>query len=176
MPRPSRLTDETEDVTPGNPAVSASVQQPPIDRGSVPLARAGAATDGGILLFDGTCGLCDGTVQFLIAHDSRRFLRFAPLQSAAGQRLLAEHGLPITDDPDSMVYIESGRAFTRSAAALAVARRLDGAWPLLGMFRVVPAFLRDAVYRMIARNRYRWFPRLETCRIPDASQRDRFLG
>ncbi len=129
-----------------------------------------------MLLFDGTCGLCDGAVQFLIARDSRRFLRFAPLQSAVGQRLLAEHGLPITADPDSMVYIESGRVFTRSAAALAVARRLDGAWPLLTVFRVVPAVLRDAVYRLVARNRYRWFPRLEACRIPDASQRERFLA
>ena len=131
---------------------------------------------GGVLLFDGTCGFCDGFVQFLMARDSGRFLRFAPLQSPAGRRLLAEHGLPVTDDPDSMVYIEAGRARTRSDAALAVARRLDGAWPLLGAFRIVPRFVRDAAYRLIARNRHRWFGRLDACRVPDAADRDRFLA
>jgi predicted DCC family thiol-disulfide oxidoreductase YuxK len=75
-----------------------------------------------------------------------------------------------------MVYIEGGRALTRSSAALAIARRLDGALPLLAFFRVVPVFLRDAVYRFVARNRYRWFGRLDACRIPDASQRERFLA
>lgn len=138
--------------------------------------RPHAADVGGVVLFDGTCGLCDATVQFLIARDSRRFLRFAPLESPVGRQLLAAHGLPVEATPGSMVYIEGGRALTRSSAALAVARRLDGAWPLLAAFRVVPASVRDVVYRFIARNRYRWFGKLDACRIPDASQRERFLA
>lgn len=141
-----------------------------------PMPPVAATERGGVVLFDGTCGLCDATVQFLIARDSRRRLRFAPLQSPVGRGLLAAHGLPVDDTPGSMVYIEGGRALTRSSAALAIARRLDGAWPLLSAFRVVPVFLRDAVYRFVARNRYRWFGRLDACRIPDASQRERFLA
>jgi len=130
----------------------------------------------GVLLFDGSCGLCDGVVQFLIARDSRRALRFAPLQSPVGRRLLATHGFPADEVPGSMVYIENGRALTQSRAALALVRRLDGCWPLLGVFRLVPAIIRDPIYRVVARNRYRWFGHADSCRLPDPSQRDRFLA
>ena len=129
----------------------------------------------GVVLFDGHCNLCNGTVNFLLARDSRERLRFASLQSEAGRRLLVAHGLPVETDPGSFVYVEGGRAFVRSDAALALARRLDGAWPMLAALRIVPRVLRDAVYRVVARNRYRWFGRTATCRVPTPELRRRFL-
>lgn len=140
-----------------------------------PAAAAGAADFVGILLFDGTCNFCNGTVNFLIPRDRRGRLRFAALQSELGRRLLTEHGLPIRDDPESMVYIEGGRALERSDAALALCRHLDGGWPLLRAFRIVPRCLRDAVYRLVARNRYRWFGRTEACVLPTPERARRFL-
>ena len=141
-----------------------------------PSTAAGLApTGGGIVLFDGTCNLCNATVGFLIPRDRTGRLRFAPLQSAVGQELLRRHGISAPATPDSVVFIEGERAFTRSDAALAIAGRLDTPWPLLGVFWYVPRPLRDAIYRWIARNRYAWFGRTEACRLPTPELRARFL-
>jgi predicted DCC family thiol-disulfide oxidoreductase YuxK len=129
----------------------------------------------GIVLFDGTCNLCNATIGFVIPRDRTGRLRFASLQSAVGQELLRRHGIPAPSTPDSIVYIEGERAFTRSDAALAIAGRLDRPWPLCGLFWYVPRSLRDAVYSFVARNRYRWFGRTETCQLPTPELRDRFL-
>lgn len=142
------------------------------------------APDETIVLFDGLCNLCNGTVRFLLRRDRRRRLRFAALQSSAGRRLLAQHGwrsaaaepaASATGGPESIVVIDAGRAFVASAAALRIARRLPWPWPLLGAFAVLPRPLRDALYRFIARHRYRWFGRIESCRLPTAGTADRFL-
>ena len=128
-----------------------------------------------IVLFDGHCNLCSGAVNFLLARDPRGVLRFAALQSPAGRRLLAEHGLPIPDEPDTMVLIEGDRVLVRSSAALAATKYLRFPWPLARVGFVVPRLLRDAIYRLVARNRYRWFGKTEQCRIPTPDLRARFL-
>ena len=126
-----------------------------------------------ILLYDGECHLCQGTVRFVVARDPAARVAFAPLQSAVGRRLLAEHRLPA--DGASVVLIENGRAYTRSTAALRVARLLRFPWPLLAAGLVVPARLRDAVYDWVARHRYGWFGRSATCELPGPDVRARLL-
>jgi predicted DCC family thiol-disulfide oxidoreductase YuxK len=127
-----------------------------------------------ILLFDGVCNLCSRTVQFVIRHDPAGRFRFAALQSPAGQRLLVEHGLP-ADALDTFVLIEGARCFTRSDAAIELARRLDGAWRWLRLAAVVPRPIRDWAYGVLVRNRYRWFGRRESCMVPTPELSQRFL-
>jgi predicted DCC family thiol-disulfide oxidoreductase YuxK len=127
-----------------------------------------------IVLFDGVCNLCNGSVQFLLKRDPEGRFRFAALQSDAGRRLMAEHGLDV-DALSSVLLIEGGRVWQESSAALRIASHLPGAWKLLRVFAVVPRPLRDAVYRWIARNRYRWFGRTETCWLPTPELEARFL-
>ena len=128
-----------------------------------------------IVLFDGVCNVCNALTRFVIEHDPApgRF-RFAPLQSATGQRLLREHGLP-TDDFDTFVLVEDGRASLRSTAALRVLGLLGLPWSLLWLLIVVPRPLRDRAYGWIARNRYRWFGKRDACMIPTPDVRARFL-
>jgi predicted DCC family thiol-disulfide oxidoreductase YuxK len=114
-------------------------------------------------------------VQFLIARDPSAHLRFGPLGSAAAQRLIAE-AAPRGPLPDSMVLIEHRRMYTRSTAALRIARRLRFPWPLLYAFIVVPRPLRDILYDFIARHRYRWFGKRDTCMVPRPELRSRFLA
>src|ERR1017187_9056949 len=118
-----------------------------------------------VVLFDGVCNLCNRSVQFIIARDPAAYFRFAALGSEAAQRLLGESVLrgPL---PDSVALIERGRVYTRSAAALRIARRLRFPWPLVCALIVVPRPLRDQVYDLIARNRYRWFGKRDACMMP----------
>lgn len=127
-----------------------------------------------IVLFDGVCNLCQGAVGFLLPRDRWGRLRFASLQSDAGRRLLAEHGLDRAT-PDSLVLVDNGRAWVKSAAALRIARHLGGAWRLTALFWIVPRPLRDWAYDVIARNRYRWFGRTEACLLPRPEWQGRFL-
>jgi predicted DCC family thiol-disulfide oxidoreductase YuxK len=131
-----------------------------------------------ILLFDGICNLCTGAVQFIITHDPEARIRFASLQSAAGQTLLAQHGLVqrLDGSDDTVIYIEDGRVYTHSSAALHVARRLGGALGLAYGLIVVPRFIRDFAYRVIARNRYRWFGKKQVCWLPTPALQARFLS
>lgn len=127
-----------------------------------------------VLLFDGVCNLCNGSVNFIIDRDPAGYFKFAPLQSASGRKLLEEHGLP-TDSMDTLVLVEGGRSYVRSTAALRIARRLTFPWPLLVVGFLVPRVLRDLAYKLIATNRYRWFGKSETCRLPTPALRSRFL-
>jgi predicted DCC family thiol-disulfide oxidoreductase YuxK len=127
-----------------------------------------------ILLFDGVCNLCNGFVQFLIKRDPEGIFRFASLQSEAGKELLEQFGIP-QDEINTVVMVDEGKAYTHSDVALRVAKKLGGAWPLLGVFAVIPKPLRDAVYNWIARNRYAWFGKRESCMIPTPELRERFL-
>ena len=130
-----------------------------------------------IVLFDGVCNLCSGTVRFLINRDPRAHFRFAALQSDAARRICAAHGVPVPtySEPDSIVVIADGRALERSDAALAIATQLPFPWRMLGVLRVLPRVLRDWAYRLVARNRYRWFGRTETCMVPTPELRARFI-
>lgn len=129
-----------------------------------------------VILFDGVCNLCNGFVQFVIQHDASGQFRFAALQSETGQRLLHRHQLATPVAPDSVVLLADGRAVTHSAAALGILARLGGRWAVLarvgGWF---PRPLRDAVYRLIAHYRYRWFGRQESCWLPTPALQSRFL-
>jgi len=128
-----------------------------------------------VVLFDGVCNLCNGSVRFIIARDPAARLRFAALQSQAAQRLLVECGIrgPL---PDSVALIEDGCVYTRSAAALRIARYLSFPWPLMWVLMPVPRALRDLIYDWIARHRYRWFGRRDACMIPTPELRARFLA
>ncbi len=130
-----------------------------------------------VVLFDGVCNLCNSSVHFILDRDRDKYFRFASLQSRAGKELLAQHGLPpIEGDPDSVLLLEGGRVHSRSGAALHIARRLGFPWVLLVVGFLVPWFLRDLVYKFIARNRYRWFGKTDACRVPTPELRERFLA
>lgn len=133
-----------------------------------------AGEKGAILLFDGVCNLCNATVQFVLERDSRDHVRFAALQSDVGRRVLRAHGIP-DDELSSLVLVEDDRVYLRSDAALRLARRLDRPWPLLWWLRWIPTAVRDRVYDWIATHRYRWFGKRETCAVPTAENRARFL-
>lgn len=128
-----------------------------------------------ILLVDGVCNLCSGSVRFIADRERAPRLYFASLQSSVGRRLLREHGI----DPDalaSLVLIDAEGAHHRSDAALRIARELRAPWSWLTVFRIVPRPLRDAVYDFIARYRYRWFGRQDVCMLPRADLAPRFLA
>lgn len=127
-----------------------------------------------LLLFDGVCNLCDASVNFIIDRDPQGALHFASLQSATGQRLLLEHGRG-GELPDSLVLLDAEGVWVESDAALRVAKLLTGPWKAVCVARVLPKRLRDVLYRLIARNRYRLFGRRDACRIPTPELRARFL-
>ena len=127
-----------------------------------------------ILVYDGVCHLCDGLVRFLIERDPGARFRFAPRQSAAGRALLARFGLA-PETLDAVALVEGDRIRIESDATLRVLSLLGGPWRLLAAFRVVPAPLRDIVYRYVARHRYGWFGQSESCLMPTADVRRRFL-
>lgn len=128
----------------------------------------------GVILFDGVCNFCNTTINFIIDHDPKQRFRFASLQSDAGQQLLRQHHEPTTDF-DSVILLKGGKVFHKSDAALEIALDLGGLWPLLYGFKIVPRFVRNALYDFVARNRYRWFGRLDACRLPTPELRGRFL-
>lgn len=131
-------------------------------------------SDSAIVLFDGVCNLCNASVQFIITHDPQEYFKFAALQSAAATKLLQNHSTPV-GTLESVILIEDGKVYVESAAALRIARRLRGLWPLLFAFIIVPRPIRDGIYRFIARNRYRWFGKQESCMMPTKALRARFL-
>lgn len=127
-----------------------------------------------VLLFDGVCNLCHEAVNFILTHERAPVLRFAALQSAAGQQLLKDHHLS-SDYSESLVLIEGHRAYTLSTGALRLTRYLHypyalGRWALL-----LPAVLRDPLYHVVARYRYQWFGKKEQCLLPTPERKARFL-
>jgi predicted DCC family thiol-disulfide oxidoreductase YuxK len=143
---------------------------------AVPLA---APPDAPVLLFDGECNFCNATVLFVVDRDPAAVIRFAALQSGAAARALTAAGADAAAeqrDLDTVVLLEGGRMHVRSTAALRVARRLAWPWPLLYYaFILVPAPVRDLAYRLVARNRYRWWGRSAECRVPTPELRARIL-
>ncbi|KRA15032.1 thiol-disulfide oxidoreductase DCC family protein [Lysobacter sp. Root604] len=127
-----------------------------------------------IIVFDGVCALCNGWVRFLLRHDRQQRYRFAAMQGGQGRALLSAHGLD-PDDPMSFLLIEGGQAWTDTDAIARVLVGLGGVWRLAAILRWLPRALRDPLYRLIARNRYRLFGRYEHCLLPTPEQRARFL-
>ena len=132
-------------------------------------------TDNPIILFDGVCNLCNNSVQFVIKHDAAKKFRFAALQSDTGQALLKQYNLPSTGF-DSFVLIQNDKTYLKSTAALTVAKQLKGIVKLLYVFIIVPVFIRNFFYNFIAKNRYKWFGKQETCVMPTAELKSRFLA
>lgn len=126
------------------------------------------------ILFDGVCNLCNGFVRFVIARDPAAQFRFAALASPPTAVVLRQVGVaaPL---PDSLVLVEDGKAYFRSDAPLRIARGLRFPWPLLYGFIVVPRFIRDRIYDVIAARRYRWFGRRDVCMVPTPELERRFL-
>ena len=139
--------------------------------GNPSLAAAGVAKP--VIFFDDVCVMCNSFVNMLLRVDRRQRFFFAPLRGETASRLLP----PLPDDASkwSMVYVDESGIHDQSDASLEVYRRLGGLWWLLSLARFVPRAIRDPIYRVIARNRYRWFGKRETCRIPSAEERERFL-
>lgn len=127
-----------------------------------------------VILFDGVCNLCNGFVQFVIKHDRQGYFKFTALQSEAGQKILQQTNFSNTS-LHTVVLVENGKVYVRSTAALKVLARLDGFWPITYAAIILPAFLRDVIYMGIARNRYRWFGKQESCMVPTPELKSRFL-
>jgi predicted DCC family thiol-disulfide oxidoreductase YuxK len=126
-----------------------------------------------IILFDGLCNFCDQTVSFLISRDREDKFRFASLQSPAGIALQKQFNL--SGDIDSVILIEDNKAFTHSEAAIRIAGALGGMWALLVVFGLIPAALRDPLYRLFARHRYRLFGKKDACMMPTPEIRSKFI-
>ncbi|BCT91729.1 membrane protein [Lysobacter helvus] len=127
-----------------------------------------------VIVFDGTCVLCNGWIDFLLRHDRRGRYRFAAMQAPSGRTLLATHGLD-PDDPSSFLLIEGEHAYRDVDGIRRVLTGLGGAWRAAHVLRLIPGAVGDPLYRMLARNRYRWFGRHAACRVPSPAEAERFL-
>ena len=132
------------------------------------------AADHPVILFDAQCVLCSANAQFILRHDRRRRFRLAAMQGPVGAALFRAHGIDPAD-PDTMLLVENGRARRDSDAVIAIWEGLGWPWRAAAAFRLVPGPIRDAVYLLVARNRYRLFGRRETCWLPDPADRSRLL-
>lgn len=127
-----------------------------------------------ILLFDGECGFCNKAVQFFLEREKNNKMHFVPIKSALGKEILEY--FEVDPDIDSMIMIRNYSAFIRSCAALRLTWYMKGLWPLLSIFLIIPPFLRHPVYNLIAKNRMRFFGRVESCSLIPPEQRGRILG
>lgn len=128
-----------------------------------------------IVLFDGVCNLCNKSVQYIIRRDTDKKVYYAPLQSDIGQKILAANHLS-TSEFNTFIYVENGKIHTKSDAALRLSRILSWPTSLWYYLLLVPRFLRDFVYDIIARNRYRWMGKRDACMLPTPELRSRFLS
>ncbi|AVQ98217.1 thiol-disulfide oxidoreductase [Oceanobacillus iheyensis] len=126
-----------------------------------------------LILFDGVCNFCDRSVQFVMKRDPEAKFTFASLQSGAGERVKEYYKI----DPslDSMILIEEGTYYTKSTAALKICKNLKGLWKVFSVLLVIPKPIRDFFYNIVARNRYKWFGKRESCKLPSPEERSRFL-
>ena len=130
-------------------------------------------TDKNIILFDGICNLCNGFVDFVIQRDPKGVFVFGSIQSDEGEELLKDLG--IEKGLKTVIYIEENKIYTESTAALKIIRKLNGLWPFFYIFILIPPFMRNGIYRWIARNRYKWFGKRSACRLPEGAFKERFL-
>jgi predicted DCC family thiol-disulfide oxidoreductase YuxK len=126
-----------------------------------------------VIFFDGVCNLCNGAVQFTIERDPKNIFRFASLQSEYAKTALTPFNISY-QELDSFILLENGKVYKRSTAALHVAKKLNGLWPLLYGFIIVPRFIRDAVYNYVGKNRYKWFGKQESCWVPTPELKSKF--
>ncbi len=127
-----------------------------------------------IILFDGVCNLCNNSVQFIIKRDHKHRFLYASLQSDAAQRILLQFQLK-SSDLDSIILIENGKVYQKSTAILKIVKHLNSSWKLSYGFIIIPKFIRDFIYTIIAKNRYKWFGKREVCMVPTKELKMRFL-
>ena len=127
-----------------------------------------------VVLFDGVCNFCNYWVNFALKRDRKNKLRFTPLQGKTAKQLLP-HYILNPSSLSSVIFIDAGKAWTQSSAAIRICRYLGGGWKLLYGLIVIPKFIRDFFYNIIARNRYKWFGKKESCMVPTPELRERFL-
>lgn len=128
-----------------------------------------------ILLFDGTCNLCNRTVKFIIKRDKNAKVKFASLQSEQGKQIMQEFNIP-AEYIDSIILVENKKVYYKSTAALRLSKKMDGLWPLCYTFIIIPAYIRNFVYEIIARNRIKWFGKADTCWVMTPELKNRFLN
>ena len=134
----------------------------------------GQVLQNAVVLFDGVCNFCNSSINFVMDRDPSGFFKFGALQSEEASLLLKNAGYH-SDYLDSVVLLQDGHVYRDSEAALRIARRMAGLWPLMYGFIIVPRVIRDTVYHWIARNRYRWFGKMNSCRMPTPEIRSRFI-
>ena len=127
-----------------------------------------------IILFDGVCNFCNGTVNFIIRHDPNGYFKFGSLQSEAGQTLLKQYGIS-QPDLDTIILIEDGKVYLQSTAVLKIFQYLSGGWSILHDFIIIPSFIRDPLYDLFAKYRYKIFGKKDVCRVPTEEERSRFI-
>ena len=127
-----------------------------------------------VVLFDGVCNYCNAMVNFIIRRDKKKVFRFAPLQSEAAQKILLQNHLPQINF-DSFILVENDKIYQRSDAALRLYNKLPWYWKWTQIFWIFPKLIRDGVYNVIARNRYKWFGKKDQCMVPTPEVRERFL-
>ncbi|WP_291784974.1 DCC1-like thiol-disulfide oxidoreductase family protein [Cecembia sp.] len=128
-----------------------------------------------IVLFDGVCNLCNGAVDFIIKRDKGQNFKVAALQDEMVKKILESYQIE-GDYLDSIVLIRGEKVFYKSRAALEISRKLNALWPIFYGLIIIPAFIRDPIYNWIARNRYKWFGKKETCRLPNEEEQNKFLS
>ena len=127
-----------------------------------------------VIFFDGVCNLCNSSVNFVIDRDAKGVFKFSTLQSSFAKRMLEQNGFNSLE-LESIVFYSDNKFYKRSRAALEIAKKMSGGWPLMYAFIIVPGFLRDAIYNLIAAKRYQWFGRTDSCRIPTPELESRFF-
>ena len=128
-----------------------------------------------IILFDGVCNFCNSSVNKIILQDKKNRFKFAPLQSEIGKKLLEKHSID-SSKIDSIILIEKDAAFTKSTAILKISKHMSGIYPLAYGFIIIPAVIRNLVYDFIARNRYKWWGKKDSCMIPTQEVKSKFLS
>ncbi|MCK5637664.1 MAG: DUF393 domain-containing protein [Flavobacteriaceae bacterium] len=128
-----------------------------------------------IILFDGVCNLCNGSVQFILKHDCKKQFLFASLQSDAAAKLLLQLNNK-NNELKSLILIEGNKIYKKSDAVLKIARRLDPFWNVFYVFKIIPKALRDMVYNIVAKNRYKWFGKKDKCQFEIVEYKNRFIN
>ncbi|MCG9792756.1 thiol-disulfide oxidoreductase DCC family protein [Flavobacterium algicola] len=132
-------------------------------------------TDKKIIIFDGVCNLCNSAINYIIAHDNKDIFRFVALQSNLGQEILKHIGIDTHEIDSIILYLPTKAYYYKSEAALEIAKDLNGFLPMLSLFRVIPSALSNYIYDCIAKNRYRWYGKKESCMIPTPELQSKFL-
>jgi len=126
-----------------------------------------------VIFFDGVCNLCNASVQFAIEHDKHDIFKFTALQGNYAKAILPKFNIDL-ERINSIILVENDRLYTKSSAALRIAKKLNGFWPMLYAFMIIPKFIRDWFYDIIAKNRYKWWGKQESCWVPTPELKEKF--